>query len=161
MDFNWIVLVGAALVPLVIGFIWYHPKTFANPWMRAAGLTPESLQGGNMPVVFALTFVLSLMLALLLHSMVIHQYAIYSLVADMTPEQQEPLIADFNDKFGTLYRTFRHGAFHGVLIGLFFVLPVMGVNALFERKGFKYIAINVGFWTVSLALMGGIICQWA
>jgi len=41
------------------------------------------------------------------------------------------------------------------------VLPVMGVNALFERKGFKYIAINVGFWTVSLALMGGIICQWA
>jgi hypothetical protein len=44
-------------------------------------------------------------------------------------------------------------------MGLFFALPVMGTNALFERKGFKYIAINVGYWTVTLALMGGVICH--
>ena len=161
MDFNWIVLLGAALVPLVVGFVWYHAKTFGNAWMQTAGVTQDQIGKGNMPLIFGLTFLFSLMLAFMLHSMVIHQYAIYSLVADMTPEQAEPLVTDFNNKFGTLYRTFGHGAFHGVIIGLFFVLPVLGINALFERKGFKYIAINVGFWIVSLALMGGIVCQWA
>lgn len=161
MDFNWMVLLGASIVPLLIGFVWYHPKTFANPWMQSVGVSQEHLMKGNMPLILGVTFILSLMLAFLLHSMVIHQYAIYSLVADMPRDQQEPLVKAFNDQYGSLYRTFGHGAFHGVLIGLFFVLPVLGVNALFERKGFKYIAINVGFWIVSLAIMGGVICQWA
>jgi hypothetical protein len=45
------------------------------------------------------------------------------------------------------------------MIGLLIVLPIMGTNALFERKSFKYVLINVGYWTISLALMGGILCQ--
>ena len=63
-------------------------------------------------------------------------------------------------KYGNNFRTFSHGAVHGVLAGLFFVLPVMGTNAMFERKGFKYIAINVGYWIVTLAIMSGIVCGW-
>lgn len=161
VDFNFLVLLAASLVPLVIGFIWYHEKVFGKAWMEASGVTPEAAKNANMLLIFGLTFIFSVMLAFILHGMVIHQYAIYSLVADMAPEQQEPLVKDFNDKFGTLYRTFKHGAFHGVLLGLFFVLPVLGVNALFERRGFKYIVINVGYWIVSLAIMGGIVCQWA
>ena len=161
MDFNVFVLFGASIVPLIVGFIWYHEKLFGKAWMRASGVTPEAAQSANMALIFGITFIFSIMLAFILHGMVIHQYAIYSLVADMTPDQQEPLVKDFNDKFGTLYRTFKHGAFHGVLLGLFFVLPVLGTNALFERKGFRYIAINAGYWIVSLAIMGGVICQWA
>ena len=30
--------------------------------------------------------------------------------------------------------------------------------AYFEKKGFKYIAINAGYFIVSFALMGGVIC---
>jgi hypothetical protein len=45
--------------------------------------------------------------------------------------------------------------------GLTLALPIIGINALFERRGFKYIAINVGYWVVSMAIMGGIICQFA
>jgi hypothetical protein len=41
------------------------------------------------------------------------------------------------------------------------VLPVIGTNALFERKSGKYIFINWGYWAVSMTLMGGTICQWA
>jgi hypothetical protein len=69
-------------------------------------------------------------------------------------------IADFMAKYGNEFRTFKHGAFHGLMYGLFFVLPVIGTNGLFERKSWKYIFINVGYWTVSLMLMGGIICAW-
>jgi hypothetical protein len=33
----------AALLPLVIGALWYSPLLFAKPWMRAHGHTSESL----------------------------------------------------------------------------------------------------------------------
>ena len=68
---------------------------------------------------------------------------------------------DFMTRYGQNFRTFKHGLFHGVIAGLFFALPILGVNALFQRKGFKYIAINVGYWAITLGLMGGVICQFA
>ena len=33
---------------------------------------------------------------------------------------------------------------HGSMAGLFIALPVLGVNALFEGKGWKYILVFVG-----------------
>ena len=68
---------------------------------------------------------------------------------------------NFMATYGDRFRTFGHGALHGTMIGLFVVLPVMGTNALFERKSLKYVAINVGYWIVTLAIMGGILCQFA
>ena len=61
------------------------------------------------------------------------------------------------DQFGTSFRTFKHGVFHGVIGGIMTVVPVLGTNAMFEGKGFKYIAINCGYWIVCLGLMGGIL----
>jgi len=92
----------------------------------------------------------------------VHQAHINSLFADSANDAVA--MADkeaFLAKYGTWYRTFKHGAFHGILTGVFFVLPVLGTNALFERKGWKYILINAVYWTLTLALMGGIICQCA
>ena len=64
------------------------------------------------------------------------------------------------DAYGTTYRTFGHGAIHGFMTGLFFALPVVGVNALFERRSWKYTLIAGGYWIVTCLIMGGIICQW-
>ncbi len=58
------------------------------------------------------------------------------------------------------FKTFKHGAFYGVLTGAFLVFPILGTIALFERKSVKYVAINAGCWIVTLALKGGILCQW-
>ena len=71
------------------------------------------------------------------------------------------MIQQFMDKFGGHFRTFKHGALHGGIMGTLLVTPVIAINALFERKGFKYIAIHAGYWIVSMIIMGGIICQWA
>lgn len=162
MEINWLALLLAALCPLVIGFVWYHPKVFGNAWMAAAGLTEESLKGANMLKIFGLTFAMSFMAAMMLQTSVIHQMHMLSILADSgvnDPNSEAGrYFADFMAKYGDFFRTFKHGAFHGVLTGIFMALPVLGINALFERKNFKYIAVNTGFWIVSFALMGGIIC---
>jgi hypothetical protein len=163
---NFPVLLIAALIPLIVGFIWYNPKLFGTVWMKEAGLTPESLAGANMLKIFGFTYILSVLAAFILQFMVIHQFGVYSVLADQpgindATSEMGLYYADFMSKYGNTFHTFKHGVFHGVLAGIFFALPVLGINSLFDRKSFKYIAINAGFWIVTLALMGGIICQFS
>lgn len=59
---NWLAVIAAALSMFVIGGLWYGPL-FARPWQRAAGLSDEQLKTGNMPVIFGVALVLSLIMA--------------------------------------------------------------------------------------------------
>ncbi len=164
-SFNILIILVAALVPLVVGFIWYNPKVFGNAWMGAAGMDPEKAKGVNMPLVFGLTFLFSFFLAFAISFMVIHQMHMYSIL-QKEPGMNDPnsdvgvMLTGFMAKYGHNFRTFKHGMLHGTLGGLTIALPVLAVNAMFERKSWKYIWINAGFWIVCFALMGGIICQW-
>lgn len=160
MDFlNPIALVVAAVSALVVGFIWYNPKVFGNAWMKESGMTDEQIKGGNMLKIFGLALVFAFLLATALPGIVIHQMGVFSLVGG-DPSTALPsyaaLMADYSDAF----RTFKHGALHGVLTGVFIALPIIGTNALFERKSAKYILINSGYWIVTLGVMGAIICGW-
>jgi hypothetical protein len=62
--------------------------------------------------------------------------------------------------YGSAYRTFKHGALHGFMTGLFLALPMVGTNALYERRSYKYTLIVGGYWCISFMIMGGIICAW-
>lgn len=162
---NFITLALSALIPLVVGFLWYNPKTLGTAWMKAADMTEEKMKGANMAIIFGITYVLSIMVAMGLFYSVIHQAHIYSLFQGDPGFMEEGSatmgkIADLMNEHGHKFRTFKHGALHGGIAAIFMALPVLGINALFERKGFKYIAINVGYWFVSFLLMGGVICQW-
>ena len=162
---NFLAILVAALVPLIIGFVWYNPKVFGTAWMQAADMNADKMKGGNMPLVFGLTFVFSFFAAMAINFMVIHQYHIYSVLANEAGLSEpgtelNTWFVGFMQKYGSNFRTFKHGVFHGTIGGIMLALPVIGVNALFERKGFKYIAINAGFWIVCFALMGGIISAW-
>lgn len=155
----------AALVPLLIGFVWYNPKVFGNAWMRGAGLTEESMKGANMALIFGLTYVFSFFIAFGLHSITIHQFGVLGL---LQPEQgyTDPAgvmdaLKAASDQLAGKFRTFRHGMIHGTINGMLILLPVSVINGLFERRGWKYILINAGYWIISTAIMGGIICQWA
>ncbi|HTF81934.1 MAG TPA: DUF1761 domain-containing protein [Cytophagales bacterium] len=166
MKFNFLVLFLSALIPLAIGFVWYHKKVFGTTWLRVSNISEEQTKNTNMALTFGLTYLFSLFIALAIHGMVIHQMHIYSIVVD-EPAIKDPnselnlWIKGFMDKYGNNFRTFKHGAFHGFLTGIFVALPIIGINALFERKSFKYVAINVGYWTLCIALMGGVICEFA
>ena len=82
MDINFLAVLVAALVPMIMGFIWYNPKVLGNAWMKAAGLDEEKLKGANMAVIFGLSFVLSFILAFFIQPMVIHQFHIGSAFFD-------------------------------------------------------------------------------
>lgn len=163
MEMNVIILFIAALVPMIIGFVWYGPL-FGNAWMKEMNFTKESLKGQNMIKVFILSYIFSLLVAFFLQFIVIHQGGVFStlLESGSTELQGDVLVyfEDFMAKYGDNYRTFKHGALHGVMSGLFFVLPVLSIIAMFERKSVKYVAINAGYWVVTLAIIGGIICEW-
>jgi hypothetical protein len=163
MAFNFPLILLVGLVPLITGFVWYNPKVFGNIWMKAAGVDPEDGKKMNMGLVFGLTYVFGVMLTLIQYAIVIHQSHIYSIMVNTPGFGQEGsevmnYIAEFMAKYGENYRTFKHGAFHGTFTGLFLVLPVIATNALFEGKGFQYIAVNTGFWILNLMIMGGIVC---
>ncbi|MCB9308970.1 MAG: DUF1761 domain-containing protein [Lewinellaceae bacterium] len=165
MNFNILVVLATGFIPLILGFLWYNPKTLGNAWMKEADMNEDKMKGANMMMIFGVSLVLGMMLALGLAVAVIHQNHLYSVLMHSGVENPDSeahkLYMDFMAKYGTEFRTFGHGAMHGFLTSLFVIFPAMGVNALFERKSWKYIFINYGFWAVCSIIMGGIICAWA
>ena len=135
-------VLGAALVPMITGFIWYNPKVFGGIWMEASGMTEEKAKGANMPLIFGVSFLLSVFLVGAVTPMVIHQTHLFSIVVDEPGFNEKdpnskvlPMFTAFMEAYGNNFRTFKHGMLHGFFAGIFFVLPVLGTNALFERKG--------------------------
>lgn len=166
MNINFLVILLAALIPMVIGAIWYNPKVLGTAWMNAAGLTEEKLKGANMLKIFTLSFIFMFFLAFVMQMLVIHQIHTMAILYNQpdfaTPgSTSSTMMKQFMELYGNSYRTFKHGAFHGTFSGIMIALPIIGTNALFERKNFKYIAINAGYWILSMALMGGVICAFS
>lgn len=166
MDFiNFFVVLATGIIPLVIGSIWYSPMLFAQSWMKESNMTEDMIKTGNMVKIFGLTLVLGVFLAMGLMPIVIHQMGVFSTLEGsdvMVPgSQAHTLFNEIMDNYGNEFRTFKHGALHGGLTGLFIFLPLIGINGLFERKSFKYIMIHVGYWTVCSIIMGGIISAFA
>jgi hypothetical protein len=165
MQVNFVILLVSSLIPLFMGFVWYHPKVFGTVWMKEANISDEQIKSSNMAKILILCYILSFFLAFSIQFMVIHQYSLYSLFAgqDITDTNSE-LGAFFKtilDRVGNNFRTFKHGAFHGFLGGLFSATTIVGINALFERKSFKYVALHAGYWIITMMLMGGVICQFS
>lgn len=166
---NFVAIIVAALIPMIIGFIWYHPKVFGNTWMQVAGMTEEKVKTGNMALIFGLSFLLSLMLAVAINAIAYHDSFVAGALYYVTDGTMNPDPASEAGRWLEYYKTnlaasnqtFKHGAFHGFFIGgLMIALPIMATNALFERKSFKYVAVNVGYWLVTLTLMGGLLAAW-
>jgi hypothetical protein len=159
------VVLLTALVPLVVGFIYYNPKVVGGAWMKVNGFTLEGMrEGSNMALSLGLSYLLSVILAFLLPSVVIHQFHLQSIVngaegVGVAGSEVQNLLDAFMSKYGTNFRTFKHGALHGTIASVFFALPIIGINAIFERRGGKYVLIHWGYWAITLFIMGGIICQ--
>lgn len=163
---NIVVIFATGLIPLITGFLYYNNAFgFGKIWMAENGFTEEELQRDFKPLkVFGLAYVFGVLIATSLMPMTIHQMGLSSMlmgvegVKDQTTEVGKAF-AYLMENFGQNFRTFKHGALHGVIFSIFLALPMIGINALFERKSFRYIFLHTGYWIVTLALMGGVICQ--
>src|SRR5687767_15097667 len=101
----------AALIPLFIGFIWYHPKVFGKAWMAAAEMTEEKTKVAKMGLMFTLTYIFSVLVAFSLISITIHQVHMLSITAN-DPSAADPTsetgmyVKSFFEKYGNIFRTF-------------------------------------------------------
>ncbi|HMC02165.1 MAG TPA: DUF1761 domain-containing protein [Flavobacteriaceae bacterium] len=130
---NWLSLIIAALTPAIVGMIYYHPKLFGNVWMKSIGLSEEDCKKQNKAVMFTVSLIMSFILSFAL--------------------------LNFNNSLGQEgeFDTFGHGAFHGLVVSIFIIMPVLVTSSMYELKNFKNIAINLVYWIITLALMGGIV----
>lgn len=152
----------AALIPFILGGIYYGPL-LGKTWMQVNGFNMDDLKKGNQAVIFGVSYLFCLMFSLFMSSIVIHQTSLFGLfnpeiMAEGTNAVKEDAIRFFQD-YGTRHRSFGHGAAHGLFFSIFIALPILGVIALFERRGFKYILIHFGYWLLTSVLVGGLLCQ--
>jgi hypothetical protein len=161
MPFNFYAVLAAAFSSFVVGFIWYNPKVFGTIWMKEIGMTDEQAKKGNMAKIFGLTFVYSLMLAFIMPMLTVHQMGALGMIGGPDfIETALPSYSAFMADYGDAFRSYKHGALHGFMSGIFLALPVVAINGLFEHKSWKYIAISAGYWTVIMTIMGAIVCGW-
>jgi len=157
---NWFVLPIVALLPLIIGFVWYHPSVLGS---KLAQINGEPLANNNSIGRVALIYVLSLLLAYILTLMSVHQSAIYQLFF-MDPElangnsEFNTFINDFMATYGDRHRSFGHGLIHGAEASLIFGLSFLGITTLMQGKPIKLIWIHLGFLVFTCSLMAGFIC---
>jgi len=112
--------------------------------MKESGMTEEKAKTMNPVKTYGLTLVMAFLIAFFIWPMVLSGGGPGELAHGP----------------GSPFMTFKHGALHGSMLGLLVAMPVFATNALFEQKSFKYVAINAGYWIVTMALMGGIINAW-
>lgn len=144
IQFNWLAMLTATLMPMIIGFIYFHPSLLGGIWMRANGFTPEIIGKGPKPILYGLCLVLSFMLTFWCRIQFadVHQT---SLNFDGTPKN---------------WVTFQHGLAHGLIYGLQIVLPVLGTLAVFEKRTLGWVLVNTGYWTLTLMAICAIVCGW-
>lgn len=162
MPTNFYIYFLTALIPLLVGAVYYSDKVFGNAWMNANKFKKEDLEGGNMALIFGLTYLFGLMLSFILTNFAIHQANVFGMMMPEIVETGSQAQTDFNNlmaAYGNRFRSFGHGAVHGIFATVFFALPLIAINALFERRGWKYIMIHAGYWLIVLILICGVLCQ--
>ena len=132
----WSVLV-AAVATMILGFLWYSPILFANPWMRLMGIDPndkaklaEMRKGAGK--LYGLAFVASIVSAMVLAKVI----AI------------------------TTVNTIPYGMKIGFAVWLGFVTTVQLTGALFGKQPIKLYLINTGYQLVCYLVMGAILAVW-
>lgn len=166
MVMNPLIMLISAFIPLATGFVWYGPL-FGKAWMQETGVTEEKAKQSKMWLTFLLTVVFGFLMSSMLTVICIHQNGFWSSL--MTPDgsvnqagtELNNYATDFMNRFGHNFRTFKHGVLHGVITAVCMAFPVLAINSLFELRSWRYILIHLGYWVVTLAIMGGIICQFS
>ena len=157
---NWFIIPVAAILPLILGYLWYHPKVMGKQLAKLHEDPPVANRSiGKMFMIY----VLGILLAYILTLMSVHQSAIFQLFF-MDPalgnadSEYNVFINNFMETHGQRHRSFGHGMIHGAEAGLMFGLAFFGITALLQNKPFKTVWVHLGFWIMCCSLMAGIVC---
>lgn len=131
-DVNWLAVLVAGILPLVIGFLWYGP-IFGKKWLNLMEMTAEEVQEDFNPLkTHGASFVLSLVTA----------YVLAQLLAVM-------------DGSGAMI-----GVHVGLLVTIGFVLNVGYQGVAYEQRKPGIFALSLGFNAVALIGQAVILAIW-
>lgn len=129
-DINYLAVLVAGLLSMVIGFVWYGPL-FAKAWMKEVGLKAKDVEKGP-GAGYALT-----LFGALIESFVLAHFIDYTWATTLT-----------------------EGIVTGVWVWLGFVAYAIGVNYLFAQRTFKLWQIDTGYFLVLLMAQGALLAVW-
>jgi len=145
-NLNWIAIVAAGLVPTALGALWSGPL-LGKQWLASTGKTEEWYrEQGNMPMIMGISVVLSIVLAWTIKIFIMTTHG------DHFMDACETITGSHN--------TFGHGMLHGAMYSAFWIIPLFVINGMFERRGPKNYWINIAYWILACAIMGGIVDAW-
>lgn len=168
MQINWIAIFVAALIPMILGFIWYHEKVFGATWMKSIGMTKEKALSVNMMGVFTISFICALILSWEMYVLSTHDMFVAGALQKANGGGFDPQpgsiaaqwLQTYVENFAKDNHTFSHGAVHGIIMGLFIVLPITITEGLYEQRPWSVRFIKAGYWVLSFLLMGGLLAAW-
>lgn len=132
IDVNYIAVIAAGVVSMILGFLWYSPMLLGKPWMKEKGYSAEPLKKAQkeMGKFYAISFVVSLITAYVLFHVMVMSMSYFNY-----PKLQTGLTSAF-------------------WMWLGFVMPVQITATIFGDKNFKLFGIDTGYQLVSLLAMG-------
>ncbi len=128
---NWVAVVVATLIAMVVGSVWYSPGLFGNAWMKSIGMKKKDFMNGSMqPIVLAVvsSFVTAVALGVLLQ------------------------VLELN--------TVWQGATFGILVALAFLATNKIMQAQFEKRPLSYNVVTSSADVVTFALMSAVLAVW-
>ncbi len=117
-----------AVAAFALGFLWYT-SLFGKAWQAETGISDEEAQK-DMPRTHGLAFLM----------MVVLSYAVNIIIGYHEPADQ----------------TFMHGGLHGILAAVFYCVPAIAINYLYQRKSLKLFLIDAVYVVLFLGLSGGV-----
>ena len=124
-------IIVAAVLPFLLGGLWYSPLLFGKAWMSVNNISEEKIENSNQTKKFVFSFLFFLLMS-----------------ANLAGFLASP---DTDLSFGILA---------GFLAGFGWVALALGVIALFEMRSWKYIFINGGYMVIAFLLMGAVLGAW-
>ena len=136
VDVNYLSILVAGVVSMVLGFVYYSPYVIGKYWMKERGLTQESLSKAQkeMGKLYGISFVVSLITAYVLFHVMTLSMAYFQ------------------------YSALQTGLTTAFFMWVGFIMPVQVTATIFsDKKNWKLLGIETGYQLVSMLGMGIVI----
>ena len=130
VEINYLAVLVAAVINMVVGAIWYSPVLFAKDWSKLTGRKANEMGDGS--TSYVITFAGALLQAYILTHFVSYSGAVTAV----------------------------EGAMTGFWLWLGFVAVVSAVHLVFEGRSWTLWRINAGYFLVVLLINGAILAAW-
>lgn len=131
---NWVAVLLAAILQMVLGFLWYSPMLFGNAWMKLAGMKPSDMEK---------------------HKSAMPKSAVLGLLAAAVMSFVLAQVLGFMQ-----VKALMDGFLAGFWMWLGFVATVMSGMVLWEAKPVKLYLLNAGYYLVALLVSSAVLVLW-